>query len=325
MRLLRISTVLAWALALSAAPLYAQSTYPSQTVKIVVGFVPGGATDQVARIVADGLTRKLGNSFVVENRPGASGNMAAAQVARAPGDGYTLLLSAVGLATTAAFNPSALQAHPTKDLAPIAMLAYTPNVLLAGPKTKVKTVPELLAYAKAHPGTLNFGHSGYGGGLHLTGATFAVRSGIRMEQVPYKGTAAMMQDLLGGQIELGFDNLSSAFQLVQSGKVTALAVTSKKRVPQLPQVPTLEELGFDNSEFGAWFGLNGPKALPPELARTIAKHVSEVLDDPKTKQQFQALGIQIMKSKSSAEFASYVDQDIARWRAVVARANIKPE
>lgn len=303
---------------------HAQSSYPSKPVTIVVGFAAGGSTDQVARLLADGLAARLERPVVVENRPGASGNMAAGQVSRASGDGHTLLLTAVGLATTAAFNPSVLQAHPTKDLAPISLLAYTPNVLLASVASGFKSVKDVIDFGKAKPDQLNFGHSGYGGGLHLTGEIFAVKAGVKMTEIPYKGVAPMMQDLLAGQVGLGWDNLCTCLPFIQSGKVRALAVTSAKRAPELPGVPTLGELGYDNMEFGAWFGLTGPKSLPPALAAEIAQHVAAVLDEPKVKKRFADASIQVLKSKSPEDYSSYVDADIARWRSVVMRANVKP-
>ncbi|WP_332691625.1 Bug family tripartite tricarboxylate transporter substrate binding protein [Devosia sp.] len=312
------------ALAAGSNIAWAQTGYPSQPVKVVVGFAAGGSTDQVGRIVADGLSARFGKPFIVDNRPGASGNLAAGQVARAPGDGHTLLLTAVGLATTAAFNPSILQAHPINDLAPIALLAYTPNVLLASTRSGFKTVTDVIAGGKKDPNSLSFGHSGYGGGLHLTGEIFSVRSGTRMTHIPYKGVAPMMQDLLAGQVNLGWDNLSTALPFIRSGRVQALAVASKQRAPELPNLPTFGELGYDNMVFGAWFGLSGPKSLPTELAQTIAGHVSAMLSDSAMQKRVTDLGLQILESKSAQDYASYVEADIARWKSVVTSANIKP-
>ncbi len=301
----------------------AQTNYPSQPVKVVVGFAPGGSTDQVARIIADGMAARLNQSFVVENRPGASGNLAAGQVARAHGDGYTLLLSAVGLATTAAFNPEILQAHPTQDLAPVALLAYTPNVLLASDKSGFKSVADVIEYGKKNPDGLSFGQSGYGGGLHLTGEIFSVRSGVKMTQVPYKGVAPMMQDLLAGHINIGWDNLSTALPVARSGKVRALAIAAPNRSPEMPDVPTFEELGYKNMDFGAWFGMHAPKSISPKLAKTLSEQLSAVLDDEKVRQRIAALGIQIIKSKSPEAFLAYVDSNITQWKEVVDQANVK--
>jgi len=309
---------------LHATHTIAQTPWPTQPVRIVVGFVAGGSTDQVARIVADGLAKRTQQTFVVENRPGATGNIAAGQVARAPNDGHTLLLSAVGLATTAAFNPSILQAHPTKDLSPIALLAYTPNVLLASSDSGFETVADVLASGQRQPGTLSFGHSGYGGGLHLSGEVFALKSGVAMTQVPYRGVAPMVGDLLANHIPIAWNNLSTALPLVRCGKVRALAIAAAARAPEIPDVPTFTELGFADMEFGAWFGLNGPANLAPDLTQTIAAQVFAILDDPAVKQQIQALGLQALPSASPAAFAAYVDADIARWLAVVKQANIQP-
>ncbi len=313
------------AAALAASSAGAQSSYPSQPIKLVVGFAPGGSTDQIARVVAEGMSKRMNQSVVVENRPGASGNIAAGQVARAAGDGYTLLLTAVGLATTAAFNPSILQAHPSKDLASIALLAYTPNVLLASPSTGFSSVADAVAYGKKNPGLLSFGHSGYGGGLHLSGEVFALKSGVKMTQVPYKGAAPMMADLLAGHIQLGWDNASTALPMIRSGKVRALAIAAAERSPELPDVPTFKELGMRDMEFGAWFGLSGPASLPPELAQEIAAHVDAVLDDPAVQERVKAVGISTLKSQSPAEFAAYVEADIERWTTIVKQANVKPE
>lgn len=318
-----LSRILCCAVMLATGAVASAQNYPSQPVKIVVGFAPGGSTDQVGRIIADGLANRLNQSFVVENRSGASGNIAAGQVSRAEGDGYTLLLSAVGLATTAAFNPEILQAHPTRDLAPIASIAYTPNLLLASNASGFETVADAVAAGKKEPGSLSFGHSGYGGGLHLTGEIFSVRSGAKMRQIPYKGVAPMMQDLLAGHIDLGWDNLSTALPIVRSGKVKALAIAAPSRAPELPDVPTFAELGYENMEFGAWFGLAAPKSISPELAQVIAQHVSAVLDDPKVKERISAMGIQVLKTESASDFASYVESDIERWQSVVKQANVK--
>jgi len=311
-------------LLLHAASVSAQALWPAQPVRIVVGFVAGGSTDQVARIVADGLAKRTQQTFVVENRPGATGNIAAGQVARAPGDGHTLLLSAVGLATTAAFNPSILQAHPTRDLSPIALLAYTPNVLLASPTSGFATVADVMAFGRRQPGALSFGHSGYGGGLHLSGEVFALRSGVNMTQVPYKGVAPMMGDLLANHIPIAWNNLSTALPQVRSGSVRALAIAAAARAPEIPDTPTFAELGFADMQFGAWFGLSGPTNLAPDLTQTIAAQVSAVLDDPAVQQQIRALGLEALNSTSPAAFAAYVDADIARWRAIVTQANISP-
>lgn len=304
---------------------HAQSIYPNQPIKIVVGFVPGGSTDQVARVLADGLTTRLGKSVVVENRPGATGNMAAGQVSTAPGDGYQLYLSAVGLATTAALNPSMLKAHPVNDFMPVALLTYIPNIVLAGSKNDFKSIKEVIDYAKQNPGKVSFGHSGYGGGVHLTGELFKVRAGVNLVHVPYKGTAAVLADLLGGHVDLAFDNLSTALEQVKAGKVRALAVTTSKRVPDLPNVPTMAEAGVPGIEAGAWFGLVGPKTMPPEIARTLFTHVQAVLDDPKTNERFKALGILPLKSNSPSDYSKYVTEDIARWKEIIDKGNLKPE
>lgn len=308
-----------------ANPAVAQPAYPSGPITMVVGFAPGGSTDQIARIVANGLSTRLGQTVVVENRAGATGNIAAGQVSRSKGDGHTLLLSAVGLATTAAFNPSIMQAHPTKDLVSISLVAYTPNVLLASEDSGFKTLADVLEYAKKNPGRLDFGHSGYGGGLHLTGEIFSVVSGMKMNQVPYKGVAPMMQDLIAGHTQLAWDNLSSALPLVRGDKVRAIAIAAAQRSPELPDVPTMAELGYPDMDFGAWFGVSGPKSMPPELAKQIADHISAVLDNAEVKSRITALAIQPLKSASPEEFANYLDANIAQWRSGVERANVKVE
>ena len=323
-RVVQLATAIV-ALGSGTLPVHAQQSFPSQPIKMLVGFTPGGSTDVIARIVSEGLSNRLGTSVVVENRAGASGNLSAGLVARAAPDGHTLYMGAVGLATTAAVNPAMLQADPVKDFTHIAMVAFTPNVLVVGKKHDFQSVNDLIAYAKKNPGKLSFGSSGIGGGLHLTGEMFKVFTNIDIVHVPYKGIPLAITDLMGGHLDMLFDNVSTSLPHIRDGSLRALAVTSRERLPDLPNVPTMIESGLKDLEAGAWFGVMGPAGISPEIVQLLATHIAAILDDPKTTERFQKLSITVLRTKSPREFKEYVAHDIARWKRVVQAAGVKPQ
>lgn len=309
----------AFALMLTPAlPLAAQAQpkIPDQPMKMVVGFAAGGLTDVLGRQVAAGLQEQLKRTIVVENRPGAAGNISAGQVARSPADGTVLYLGAVGLTTSLSANPSAVQVNPITGLTPVGLIAYTPNVLIAGPRVDAANVKELVAKSKTGKG-YSFGSSGVGGGLHLTGEMFAALTGANLVHVPYTGSAPAMTDLLGGTLDLQFDNMSGALAFIRDKKVRAFAVTSSERVKELPDVPTLNEVGIKGMEVGAWFGLFLPPGASPDLVTYFAKELNDVIDHPALQEYFQRVGLIGQKTKSSAEFTEYLQRDADLWARVV--------
>ena len=243
----------AFAIGASAQP------YPTKPIRIVVPFPAGGTTDVLARAAAQKLTETLGQPAVVDNRPGAGGNIGAELVAKSAPDGYTLLMGTVG---THAINPSLYPKMPydhLRDFAPVILVAGVPNVLVINPSLPVNSVQELIAYAKANPGKLNFASSGNGTSIHLSAELFKTMAGVQMAHIPYKGSAPALQDLAGGQVQLMFDNLPSALALIRAGRLKALAVTSKERAPALPDVPTIAESGLPGFEASSWFDCSHPR------------------------------------------------------------------
>jgi len=319
-----VSTVVFLAGALPAADALAQAAYPSRPVKLVVPFPPGGPLDAVGRAIAQKLTEAWGQSVVVDNRPGAGGNIGADLVAKSAPDGYTVVMGAL---STHAVNPSLYPSMPydaVKDFAPITLVAYTPNVLLANPALPVKNVAEMLALAKAKPGTLNFGSTSQGGSPHMSGELLKTMAQIDIQHVPYKGGGPMLIDLIGGQIQLGFDNLPSAIAHVRSGKVRALAVTTAKRWPGAPEIPTLAEAGVPGYEASAWFGLLAPAATPKPVVELLQRHVAAILRLPEVEKQFFEQGAQ-PSGNTPDEFARMITGELQKWAKVVAATGVKLE
>lgn len=299
-------------LALAAAP--AAAAYPDRPIKLVVPYTPGGVTDALARVLAKGLSDRVGQPVVVENRGGGGANIGADAVAKAAPDGYTLLM---GSAATHAINSSlykSLSYDHIRDFAPITQVAQVPNILVVHPSVPAKDVRELIAYAKANPGKLNFGSSGSGGTIHLSGELFKTLAGVDMLHVPYKGSAPAVSDLLGGQVQVMFD--SSVVPHVKSGRLRALAVTSSKRSTALPDVPTMAEAGLPGYESTAWFGVLAPAGTPQPILARLHDEMVAVLKDPATqawmKQQgFDAIG------DTPAQFAAYIRKETDKWAKVV--------
>jgi tripartite-type tricarboxylate transporter receptor subunit TctC len=306
------------------APAAAQAqTFPTQLVRIVVPFPPGGTTDILARQLAKELQDRWGKPVLVENRGGASGTIFSEQLARMPPDGYTLMLTA----THHVINPGLyknLKYDTRTDFTPIALVASVPNVLVVHPSFPPKSVRELIAYAKAHPGKVNFGSSGTGGANHLSGELFKSMAGVDMVHVPYKGAAPALNDLLGGQIPMMFDSVPGVLQHIQSGRLRALAVTSAKRSPALPDVPTMDEAGLKGFEATAWFGLYAPGHMQPELRDKIAGDVGQALHSATIRSQYASLGAE-PGSMTQAQFAAFVDTELTKWLKVISDAKVTIE
>ncbi|OZI76401.1 MULTISPECIES: tripartite tricarboxylate transporter substrate binding protein [Bordetella] len=311
---------LAAALAAPASQAEPRQPFPTRSVTLVVPFPPGGTTDILARQLAHELSQQWRQTVVVENKPGASGTIYSEQLARAEPDGYTLMLTA----THHVINPSLyknLRYDTRKDFTPIAEVAAVPNVLVVNPSFPPKTAQELVAYAKANPGKVNFGSAGTGGANHLSGELFKSMTGTEMVHIPYKGAAPALNDLLGGQIPMMFDSVPGVLQHIQAGKLRALGVTSPKRSAALPDVPTLDEAGIKGFEAMAWFGLYAPGNMPPALTRQISADVLAALQSPRIKEQFAKQGAE-PGTMSQPEFARYVDAEIDKWGKVIADAHI---
>jgi tripartite-type tricarboxylate transporter receptor subunit TctC len=306
----------------AAAPLAAHAQdFPTQPVKIVVPFPAGGTTDILARQLAKELGERWGKPVIVDNKAGASGTIFTEQLARMPPDGHTLMLTA----THHVINPGLyknLKYDTRTDFTPLAQVAAVPNVLLVHPSFAPKTVRELVAYAKANPGKVNFGSAGTGGANHLSGELFKSMAGVDMVHVPYKGAAPALNDLLGGQIPMMFDSVPGVLQQIHSGKLRALAVTSLKRSPALPNVPTIDEAGLKGFEATAWFGLYAPGRMDVKLRDKIAGDVLQVLQRANIRSQFAALGAE-PGSMTQAQFASFVDAELTKWVKVISDANVK--
>ena len=295
--------------------------FPSQTVKIVVPFPPGGTTDILARQLAAELAQKWGIPVIVDNKAGASGTIFSEQLVRMPPDGHTLMLTA----THHVINPGLyknLKYDTRTAFTPIAQVASVPNVLLVHPSVPVQNVQDFVRYAKERPGQLNFGSSGTGGANHLSGELFNAMTGVNMVHIPYKGAAPALNDLLGGQIPVMFDSLTGVIQQVKAGKLRALGVTSLKRAPAAPEIPTLDESGIKGFEATAWFGLYAPGNMPPELTRKLSADVLEALKSPRIQNQFAEQGA-TPGTMSQREFSAFVNSEIDKWGKVIATANVK--
>ncbi|QTL02145.1 tripartite tricarboxylate transporter substrate binding protein [Aquabacter sp. L1I39] len=306
---------LAAALLCAVGPASAQ-TYPTRPVTLVVPYAPGGASDALGRLVAKWLQEKLGQPFVVENRPGAGSAVGADFVARATPDGYTLLLAT---STTLAINPALykkLPYDPLTSFTPVGLVANVPFVLVANPSTGVKTLKDFVALAKAKPGTLTYGSAGNGSPQHLFMELLKTSTGIDVIHVPYKGSAPAMNDLVGGQISLMVSDLAPALGQIQAGKITPLGVTTAQRLPGLPDVPTLAEAGVAGYEATAWQGIVGPAGLPPDIVSALSAQLRAFVADPATAEAFARIGLQPI-SDTPSEFAAYIRTEIGKWGPVV--------
>jgi tripartite-type tricarboxylate transporter receptor subunit TctC len=300
----------------------AQDRYPSKSIKMIVPHPPGGGVDIIARNLAAALQPTLGQAFVVENHPGANGMIGAQIAAKAPADGYTLVMDGPGEIVIAPHLFKSMTYDPAKDLQPITLCSNAPNVLVVGPSTSAKSVAELIALAKAEPGKLTFGSSGVGNIQHLNGELFNKLAGVRMTHVPYKGAAPQMAGIVGGQIDMGYVSVAAALPMIQSNRLRPLAVTSRQRVPQLPDVPALAETpSLATYELNNWFGLFAPAGVPAGRLVRIHEAVTAVLGSPKVK-QFIIDGGAVPAPMSIVQFTEFLAGQSQTFARIVREANI---
>jgi tripartite-type tricarboxylate transporter receptor subunit TctC len=296
--------------------------YPSRPVRWIVGFAPGGGNDIVARLMGQWLSERLGQSFVIENRPGGGTNIATEAVVNAPPDGYTLLL--VGIPN--AFNASLfgkLNFNFIRDIAPVAGIMRVPEVMVVNPSVPANTVPEFIAYAKANPGKVNMASAGTGGGSHLSGELFKMMAGVNLVHVPYRGNGPALVALLGGQVEVLFPSLPSSIEYIRTGKLRGLAVTSAMRSEALPDLPTVGEF-VPGYEISAWYGVGAPKGTPAEVIDKLNQEINEILADPKAKARLADLGGTALVG-SPADFGKYIADETEKWGNVIRALNIKAD
>lgn len=307
-----------------AAPAWAEVTYPTKPVRLVVPMAAGGNGDIIARLIGQELQAALGQPVVVENKAGAGGNIGADYVAKSAPDGYALVLGAVG---THAINASLYKNMPydvRRDFAPVTMMASVPNVLVVHPRVPAENVQELVAYIRQNPGKVNFASSGAGSSIHLSGEMFRSMEHLEMTHVPYKGSAPALADLLGGQVQLMFDNLPTSLPHIKAGKLRALAVTSLKRSPSLPNVPTMTEAGVPNFEAGSWFGILAPANTPKAVVAKLDQDIRKALERQDVQRKLVDLGFQ-PNVKGPEAFAAYMDQEITKWGKVVRESGASAE
>ena len=302
------------ALCACASLAHAQA-WPSRPVRIIVPFSPGGFTDVVARILGQKLTDSLGQPFVIENKTGAGSTIGTDYVAKSKPDGYTLVV----FSTTQVSSPWLYKTIPYdvfKDFTPVMKLVEGPYVLIANSGMPVKSVAELLALAKAQPGKLDYASSGNGSAQHLVGAMFATMGGVQINHVPYKGSGQAMQDIVGGQVQLGFVGMPNALPYIPSGRLRALAVTTRKRSPDLPDVPTMDEAGIKGYDATIWLGLLGPAGLPRDIVTRLQTEITKALSSPETKKQILSAGVEVSISTAD-EFAALLRSEDDKWGKVV--------
>lgn len=308
---------LAWGLAAAA---HAQS-WPSKPVRYIVPFPPGGATDILARSVADKLGPALGQPVVVENRAGAAGNVGTELAAKAPPDGYTLLMVTVAQSISETLYAK-LGYNLMRDLAPVILVARVPNVMVVHPSVPARSVKEFVDYAKANPGRLNFASSGSGTSIHMSGELFKMLTGVDIVHVPYKGSAAALTDLIGGQVSVMFDNLPPSMPHIRSGKLRALAITTTARYPALPDLPTMIEAGVPGYEASAWFGIMAPAGTPKDVVARLNAEGRKILALPDVRERFDQQGA-IASPGSPEEFGEFIRAEIAKWGKVVKASGAK--
>jgi tripartite-type tricarboxylate transporter receptor subunit TctC len=305
------------------APAHAQEAWPQRQVTIVVPFTAGGTTDTFARIFAQNMQAKYGTPFIVENRAGAGGNLGATQVARAAKDGYTLLL---GTVSTHAINPFIYKniAHDTeKDFQPVSLVARLPNMLAVNPSLPAKTVSELVEHMKKNPGKLNYASSGVGTSIHLAAELFQIKTSTKMTHVPYRSSSEVMNNLVGGHVDLAFDNITSAWPQARAGKVVALAVTSTERSPSAPDVPTMAETipGFEAT---SWHGLFAPAGTPRPVVEKLAAEVKRVFEQPEVVKNLTELGA-VPSPMTPEQFVEFISAERRKWKEVVDAAGVQAQ
>ncbi|WP_420223500.1 Bug family tripartite tricarboxylate transporter substrate binding protein [Pigmentiphaga litoralis] len=316
-------TLCAAALALATTGAHAQS-YPAKPIKLIIGYPAGGGADVVGRVVAQKLGERLGQPIVVENRGGAAGVIATTAAAQVAPDGYTLLLGHVNALSIAPAAPTPLAYEATRDFAPVGYIGFVPNILVVNPASGIKSVADVVAHARKQPGKLSFASPGVGSTNHLAGEMFKSAAGVQMLHVPYRGSAPAITDLLGGQVTMNFDALSSVSNFVRQGKMTALAVTSKERNPAFPNVPTMVELGYKSFDVTIWYGIVAPVKTPADIVNVLNREINAVLVDAGVARQLAELGVQ-PQQMTPAAFGSLIRQDTDKYGQVIKQAGIVME
>lgn len=321
-----LAACLLWAMGFSA---YAQgvqknAVWPKQAIRIIVTFTPGGAPDILARVLAESWQQNLGVPVLVENKPGYGGNIGADLVAKSEPDGYTLLIGTVGIHAINGALYEKMSFDPVKDFTPISFLASTPNVLIVNKKLGVSNLHELIELAKAKPDQLTFGSSGVGTSLHMSGELFKEMAGVHIRHIPYKGRAQSLPDLLSGRISMLFDNLSSSLALIKAGEVQALGVTTLKRSPAAPEIPTLAEQGLTGFEAVSWFSLMAPANLPPPIQKRLNQMVFQTLANPEVRARLLAGGLDPAPG-SPKDLSRLIAAEVSKWGRVVQQSGAKLE
>lgn len=323
MKLARRTLAIA-ALALISGTAYAQA-WPSKPIRIIVPYPAGGTSDILARAIGPEITKALGQQVLVDNKPGATGNLGADMVAKSPADGYTLLLADIGSLAIAPSVFPQLAFDPVKDFAPVIMVAYSPHILAAHPSVPAKDAKELIALAKAKPNSLNFAISGIGGANHLAGIEFAMRSGIQWTYIPYKGGAQAIGDVMGGQAQVLFNGMLATYPAVKDGRLKALAISSSKRFSAAPDIPTVaESANLPGFETGSFQGIVAPAGTPPEVVNKLHATITQILATPEMQERLAKAGAET-RPGTPAAFGSFISSEKARWAKVVKESGAKFE
>ena len=296
--------------------------WPSKPIRYVVPFAAGGTTDILGRTIGEKLSIALGQPVVVENKPGAGGGLGAGEVAKAPADGYTIMGGTISTHAINASLYSSLPYDPVKDFVPITLIARVPNMLVVNNEIPAKNVAELIALMKANPGKWNFASAGNGTSQHLSGELFKGMAGVDMQHIPYKGSPPALTDVMGGQVSMTFDNITTAWPLAKGGKLKALAVTTAKRSPVAPDVPTLAESGLPGYEVGSWQGVFAPAGTPPEIVKRLNAEIVKIINMPDVQKKLIELGAEPV-GNSSEEFGAFVKTEVVKWGDVVKKSGAK--
>ena len=308
--------------AFAATPATRAADYPTRPIKLVVPYAAGGPTDVLGRLVGEFLGRDLKQPVIVENKAGAQGAIGAEAVARSEPDGYTLFVTAASIIVLNPMLYKKLSYDPVRDFRMLALVTDLPVVMEINPAVPAKTVAQFVAWAKQNPGKVNFGSAGTGGTIHLAGEMFRQMAGIEMTHVPYKGAGPALTDLISGNIQVMFDTQSTALPPIKSGLVRALGVSSEKRSPDLPDVPTIAESGYPDYRVSVWYGISAPAKLPDEIAQKISTSLDKALNDDAFRASLERIGFPVFRPRSAAAIKEFIDADRARWSGVIKAMNI---
>lgn len=298
--------------------------YPSRVVRLLVGYPAGGAVDVSARLMAQRLTESLGQSVIVENRPGVDGILASDMVAKSAPDGHTLAYVSAGQTMNPALYPKTLPYHPVRDFAPVSMVASGPQTLVVNPALPVHSVKELVALARAKPGQINFASSGAGGPMHLSGELLKSMARIDIVHVPYKGGAPALNDVIGGQIEMTFIGAPASMPHIRSGRLRIIAVSTARRAAALPDVPTVAESGYAGYDVGGWYGVLGPAATPPAIVARLSSELLRITSQREVRERLAVFGLEVV-GNTPAQFAEFIKTDVAKWSKLVQSIGLKTE